>query len=68
VNKYLIGLVQKVFFGVSPKGDLRSVARHFQWNRGGLAAHRMMLADDTRGDVWASAGAWEFLACVGGAA
>ncbi len=37
-------------------------------NVGGLDGHRMMPADDTRGDVWTAAGAWEGLACGGGAA
>jgi hypothetical protein len=35
---------------------------------GGLDAHRMMLGDDTRGDVWTVVGTWHSLACGGGAA
>jgi hypothetical protein len=34
------------------------VPRYFQWERGGLDAHRMMTGDDTGGDVWTVAGAW----------
>ena len=30
---------------------------------GGLDGHRMMPADDTRGDVWTVVGAWQSLAC-----
>jgi hypothetical protein len=44
------------------------VPRQFQWNRGGLAGHRMMPADDTGGNAWTVAGAWEGLACGGGTA
>ncbi len=44
------------------------VPRYFQWERGGLDAHRMMTGDDTGGDVWTVAGAWEGLACSRGAA
>ena len=40
----------------------------FPVESGGLDAHRMMLGDDTRGDVWTAAGAWQSLACGGGAA
>ena len=35
---------------------------------GGLIGHKMVPADDTGGDVWTIAGAWEGLACGGGAA
>ena len=48
--------------------DCELVPRYFQWERGGLDAHRMMTGDDTGGDVWTVAGAWEGLACSRGAA
>ena len=40
----------------------------FPVGTGGLDAHGMMTGDDTGGDVWTVAGAWEGLACSGGAA
>jgi hypothetical protein len=50
------------------RGHRKLVPRYFQWERGGLDAHRMMTGDDTGGDVWTVAGAWEGLACSRGAA
>jgi len=40
----------------------------FPVGTGGLDAHGMMTGDDTGGDVWTVAGAWEGLACSRGAA
>ena len=40
----------------------------FPVGTGGLDAYGMMTGDDTGGDVWTVAGAWEGLACRRGAA